>query len=171
MFVDVLHHTAEPDHLLEEAARVARRRVIIKSQLCDGPTLRPNGLGGKSRSRCAAALQLSGKEDPGRNHPCGGPSKCDLAGGARPLPIAFWSYFRPAASLRRWTYKVKKQSSIETPKPSHLCEGVCTSFRRRSRSRVVTWSPSGHSPHLGCPEAARLPAATTTGLCLISANR
>jgi ubiquinone/menaquinone biosynthesis C-methylase UbiE len=44
MFVDVLHHTTEPNHLLTEAARVARRRVVIKDHLFDGflawPTLR-----------------------------------------------------------------------------------------------------------------------------------
>lgn len=44
MFVDVLHHTDDPEHLLREAARVARKNVIIKDHLLNGllagPTLR-----------------------------------------------------------------------------------------------------------------------------------
>ncbi len=44
MFVDVLHHAADPLRLLREAARVARRWIIIKdhflSGLLAGPTLR-----------------------------------------------------------------------------------------------------------------------------------
>ena len=44
MMVDVLHHASEPDTLLRELARVARRRVLIKDHLVSGalahPTLR-----------------------------------------------------------------------------------------------------------------------------------
>jgi SAM-dependent methyltransferase len=36
MFVDVLHHTDDPRILIREAARVARRAVIIKDHLNDG---------------------------------------------------------------------------------------------------------------------------------------
>lgn len=36
MFVDVLHHTTDPMILLREAARVARRTIIIKDHLLDG---------------------------------------------------------------------------------------------------------------------------------------
>lgn len=36
MFVDVLHHTADPKQLLSEAARVARHGVIIKDHRCKG---------------------------------------------------------------------------------------------------------------------------------------
>jgi SAM-dependent methyltransferase len=43
-FVDVLHHTDDPTVLLKEAARVARRAVIVKDHLLNGflagPTLR-----------------------------------------------------------------------------------------------------------------------------------
>jgi SAM-dependent methyltransferase len=34
-FVDVLHHTADPQRLISEAARVARRAVIIKDHLSE----------------------------------------------------------------------------------------------------------------------------------------
>ena len=44
MFVDVLHHAADPMTLLREATRVARKSVIIKDHLLEGvcaePTLR-----------------------------------------------------------------------------------------------------------------------------------
>src|SRR5262245_23407661 len=44
MFVDVLHHTADPMILLREAARVARQCIILKDHtrngLLAGPTLR-----------------------------------------------------------------------------------------------------------------------------------
>jgi SAM-dependent methyltransferase len=44
LFVDVLHHTPDPAVLLREAARVARRAVVIKDHLLTGflagPTLR-----------------------------------------------------------------------------------------------------------------------------------
>jgi len=44
MFVDVLHHTKDPMILLREAARVARKTVVIKDHILDGffagPTLR-----------------------------------------------------------------------------------------------------------------------------------
>jgi SAM-dependent methyltransferase len=36
MFVDVLHHTADPMILLREAARVARKIVLIKDHTLDG---------------------------------------------------------------------------------------------------------------------------------------
>jgi SAM-dependent methyltransferase len=36
MFVDVLHHTSDPMTLLREAARVARRCVVIKDHTADG---------------------------------------------------------------------------------------------------------------------------------------
>jgi ubiquinone/menaquinone biosynthesis C-methylase UbiE len=44
MFIDVLHHTADPMILLGEAARVARQVILIKDHLLKGalayPTLR-----------------------------------------------------------------------------------------------------------------------------------
>lgn len=44
MFVDVLHHTPDPLRLLQEAARVARRSIILKEHASEGflagPTLR-----------------------------------------------------------------------------------------------------------------------------------
>jgi SAM-dependent methyltransferase len=44
LFVDVLHHTADPLILLREAARVARRSILLKDHLLEGflagPTLR-----------------------------------------------------------------------------------------------------------------------------------
>jgi SAM-dependent methyltransferase len=41
MFVDVLHHTADPAALLREACRVARRCIIIKDHARDGFLARP----------------------------------------------------------------------------------------------------------------------------------
>lgn len=40
-FVDVLHHTEDPLVLLKEAARVARRAVVLKDHLCQGLLARP----------------------------------------------------------------------------------------------------------------------------------
>jgi SAM-dependent methyltransferase len=44
LFADVLHHAADPEQLLREAARVAAKCVVIKDHLADGllavPTLR-----------------------------------------------------------------------------------------------------------------------------------
>jgi len=44
IFSDVLHHTIDPLILLREAARVARKAIILKDHLCNGllagPTLR-----------------------------------------------------------------------------------------------------------------------------------
>ena len=44
LFVDVLHHTDDPERLLREARRVARRFIVIKDHYLDGwlagPTLR-----------------------------------------------------------------------------------------------------------------------------------
>jgi len=36
-FVDVLHHTADPGRLIAEAARVARRYVVVKDHVRTGP--------------------------------------------------------------------------------------------------------------------------------------
>ncbi|HET8540972.1 MAG TPA: class I SAM-dependent methyltransferase [Anaeromyxobacter sp.] len=41
VFVDVLHHAADPMALLREARRVARRGVIVKDHLRDRPLARP----------------------------------------------------------------------------------------------------------------------------------
>ena len=53
MFVDVLHHTKDPMILLREAARVARRTVVIKDHILDGffagPTLRAMDRVGNAR--------------------------------------------------------------------------------------------------------------------------
>ncbi len=44
MFIDVLHHAKDPEHLLREAVRISRKSVIIKDHLLNGilagPTLR-----------------------------------------------------------------------------------------------------------------------------------
>ncbi len=52
-FVDVLHHTDDPEELLREAVRVARRAVVIKDHtlegLLAGPTLRTMDRVGNAR--------------------------------------------------------------------------------------------------------------------------
>lgn len=40
LFVDVLHHTDDPQELLREGARVARRCLVIKDHLLQGPLAR-----------------------------------------------------------------------------------------------------------------------------------
>lgn len=37
MFVDVLHHTVDPMVLLTEAVRIARKAIVIKDHICNGP--------------------------------------------------------------------------------------------------------------------------------------
>ena len=53
LFVDVLHHTDDPEILIREAARVARRCVVIKDHTRDGllagPTLRAMDWVGNAR--------------------------------------------------------------------------------------------------------------------------
>ena len=53
MFIDVLHHTADPMILLREALRVARHALVIKDHTRDGvlagPTLRLMDRGGNAR--------------------------------------------------------------------------------------------------------------------------
>ena len=41
MFVDVLHHTADPASLLAEACRVARKAIVMKDHLLEGPLAGP----------------------------------------------------------------------------------------------------------------------------------
>ena len=41
IYVDVLHHSDDPEALLREALRVARQAVLIKDHLCDGFLARP----------------------------------------------------------------------------------------------------------------------------------
>ncbi|MCZ6760226.1 MAG: class I SAM-dependent methyltransferase [Gemmatimonadetes bacterium] len=41
MFVDVLHHTEDPEQLLREGLRVAREVVVLKDHTCDGAFARP----------------------------------------------------------------------------------------------------------------------------------
>lgn len=41
MFVDVLHHTKDPEQLLREGLRVAREAVVLKDHTCDGAFARP----------------------------------------------------------------------------------------------------------------------------------
>jgi len=41
MFVDVLHHTADPMVLLREATRVAAQGIVIKDHLCEGAFAAP----------------------------------------------------------------------------------------------------------------------------------
>ncbi len=41
MFVDVLHHTEDPEVLLQEARRVARKAIVLKDHTCDGLLARP----------------------------------------------------------------------------------------------------------------------------------
>jgi SAM-dependent methyltransferase len=62
MFIDVLHHTAEPMILLGEAVRVARQVIPIKDHLLKGSVCLTDpaihGLGGKCASWCCPTLQL-----------------------------------------------------------------------------------------------------------------
>jgi SAM-dependent methyltransferase len=41
MFVDALHHTADPVVLLGEAKRVTRTAIVIKGRTCDGLLVDP----------------------------------------------------------------------------------------------------------------------------------
>ena len=41
MYVDVLHHSEDPESLLREGLRVARRALVLKDHLCDGFAARP----------------------------------------------------------------------------------------------------------------------------------
>lgn len=66
MFVDVLHHTANPLVLLHEAKRVARRAVVIKDHTCNGllagPTLRFMDHVGNARHQVALPYNYWPKE-------------------------------------------------------------------------------------------------------------
>ena len=104
LFVDVLHHTDDASELVREAARVANDGVVIEDRFARrnvrGSNFALHGLGGESRARRRAALQLSAALEVGPNLQRGWTSSRLLAWRARALSRPGFLVIRSAATFR-----------------------------------------------------------------------
>jgi SAM-dependent methyltransferase len=119
LFVDVLHHTRNPQVLLDEAARVARRCVIIKDHNSDGflaaATLRFMDWVGNARYGVALPYNYLSAAEWGTAYDRAGlmPAECQTRLGLYP----FWANWLFGRGLHSIVLLRRKDSGSPRPAP------------------------------------------------------